>query len=219
MSGLGEQGLDVAGGDVLAWVGVAVPSRRRHRLDPPAETGCPTPRRVPVQTRLRHRRPCRAPPGRPGRAARDRGHGDRGSGLTHPRLAHVRARTLALAGDLDAVIAHIDNILTAGTGSTDPAWGDLLAYRIALAARQVAAARVPTGPRPHRPANRPERRRFTLPTPTAPTGTANDSDAAPGTPDPTHKPRAWAAGTGDGTPRCKSPRQPARRPHRPPLTR
>ena len=68
-------------------------------------------------------------------------------------------------GGLATALAVIDKAIAHQSGSTDPEWTDLLSYRDALAARQVAAGRVPTGPAPFRaghtaPADRPDRRRF-----------------------------------------------------------
>ena len=88
-----------------------------------------------------------------------------GLGLVSPRLTHRAARVAEAGGGLAAAVALIDKASTHQRGSTDRAWADLLSYRDAIAARQVAASRVPTGPAPYRtghtaPADRPDRRRF-----------------------------------------------------------
>lgn len=93
-------------------------------------------------------------------------------GLTQPRLAHVHARRTELAGDGAKALTLIDAALAQRAGSTDRGWADLLSYRDAVAARQVAATRTPAGPKTVRvghtaPANRPERRRFQLTPPSA----------------------------------------------------
>lgn len=86
-------------------------------------------------------------------------------GLVSPGLTHRAARTAEESGGLAAALALIDKAIAHQGGSTDPEWTDLLSYRDALAARQVAVGRVPTGPAPFRtghtaPADRPDRRRF-----------------------------------------------------------
>jgi len=90
-------------------------------------------------------------------------------GLVSPWLARWAAHKAEAAGDRVAALALIDKAIPHQVGSTDPAWADLLSYRDAVAARQVAAGRVPTGPAPYRtghtaPADRPDRRRFQLAT-------------------------------------------------------
>lgn len=93
----------------------------------------------------------------------------------HPRLAAAGARRLEAGGDPDGALALIEAALAARAASTDPAWPDLVAARDAINARQVAAARLPAGPAPHRaghtaPTCRPDRRRFQIqgPVPTGP---------------------------------------------------
>ncbi|WP_194290596.1 3'-5' exonuclease [Modestobacter roseus] len=86
-------------------------------------------------------------------------------GLVEPRLIHRRARAAADAGDLPTAVSLLDAGLAARDGSSDRAWGDVTAYRDALAARQAAADRARPA-RPHRrghsaPPTRPVRRRFT----------------------------------------------------------
>ena len=83
----------------------------------------------------------------------------------HPRLAAAGARRLEAGGDPDGALALVEAALAARAASTDPAWPDLVAARDAINARQVAAARLPAGPAPHRaghtaPTCRPDRRRF-----------------------------------------------------------
>jgi len=110
--------------------------------------------------------------------------------LTHPRITHAKSRRLELLGDHDAALALIDaTVATRGT-SSDRAWVDLLSHRDAVASRQAALARIPAVPPPDRfghsaPADRPDRRRFTLSTPKPADGA--DMDAPVTT---TPKPRA-----------------------------
>lgn len=90
-----------------------------------------------------------------------------GLGLVSPRLTLRAARTAEANGARSAALALIDNAATHQFGSTDLAWADLLTYRDAVAARHVAASRVPTMAAPYRvghtaPADRPDRRRFQL---------------------------------------------------------
>jgi hypothetical protein len=89
--------------------------------------------------------------------------------LVSPRLTDRAARTAEAGGGPAIALALIDMASAHQGGSTDRAWADLLSYRDAVAARQVAAGRIPAGPAPYRtghtaPADRPDRRRFKLDT-------------------------------------------------------
>jgi DNA polymerase III epsilon subunit-like protein len=91
----------------------------------------------------------------------------RGLGLTHPRLAHVQARNAELMGHPDEALTVITAALAGRNSSSDRAWADLLAYRDAVQARQVAVARARGRTSSHRvghsaPADRPDRLRFSL---------------------------------------------------------
>ncbi len=99
--------------------------------------------------------------------------------LVSPLLTHRAARVAEAGAGRTAALALIDKASAHRDGSTDRAWADLLSYRDAIVARQVASGRAPTGPAPYRtghtaPADRPDRRRFQLDT------SAVKGPAAPG---------------------------------------